>query len=81
MQITEKEFFRKSLLTVVPSSDSEDISILIHKIKALKSQPFYSVFVFMPSMMFFKFAEELKNQGIKFKQVEIKHNLAKLEVA
>ena len=81
MQITEKESFRQSLLTVVPSSDPEDVSILIHKIKMLKTQPFYSVFVFMPSMMFFKFAEELRNHGIKFKQVEIKHNLAKLEVA
>lgn len=81
MQITEKESFRQSVLTVVPSSNPEDVSILIHKIKSLKTQAFYSVFVFMPSMMFFKFAEPMRDQGIKFKQVELKNNLAKLEVA
>ena len=80
MKITEIDSFRKTVLKVVPSSDKEDVSLLVKKIKSLKERPFYSVFILMPDVLFFKYSKEFKNCGIKFKQAEIKYNIAKLEV-
>jgi hypothetical protein len=81
VKITEQEFFRHSILTVIQSSATEDVSLLIKRIKTLKQQPFYSVFIFMPSILFQNNLKQFIDQSIKFKQAEIKNDLAKLEVA
>jgi hypothetical protein len=44
-------------------------------------QPFHGVYIFTPNEMCFAILKELKNKNIDIKQMEIKHGLAKFEVA
>jgi hypothetical protein len=80
VSIVQEDSFQKTIFKIIPSSDKEDFVSLSQKIKTLKKLPFHKVFIFMPSMMFFKCSKEMQSNGISLKQLEVKHDFAKLEV-
>jgi TorA maturation chaperone TorD len=81
VKIEEKDSLRNTVFTVTPSSVSEDFSSLFSKIKKLKMQPFYSVYVIIPSDYYFNFQKQLQDAALKIEQIEIKYGIARMEVS
>jgi hypothetical protein len=81
VKVIEKVSSKETIFNLMPSSDNFDYQAFVTKIKNLKMQPFHDVYIFTPNEMCFAILKELKNKNIDIKQMEIKHGLAKFEVA
>lgn len=80
MKLSEKSSLKKTLITAIPSSYEEDFSILLDKIKKLKSKAFHCVYLAMPSKYLTVFKKHLLNSELKVRQFEVKNGIAKMEI-
>ena len=80
MKLSEKTYSSKTFITAIPSSKKEDFSLLLKKIKKLKTQPFHYVYLAMPSKDLINFKKQMDEFDLEVKQFEVKNGIARMEI-